>query len=818
MPNLNRTSFQTKLNRVIGFSLVISLLILSITVNIIERKYSREALVEELEVISDIVVDNSIASLLFFDIERAERNLDSTKHHNSIDALCLYDSNHAIFSRYERDKKVKCEAEMPEFFAGSAEVEVNAPDATKVVYFNGRIILVNGINEAGRSLGHLVLYANETALISEQLRLTSILIIVFSLTLIATYLFTRGLLSGLLKPLNLLLLTARKISQKGNIGERAERLSNDEVGDLVDAFNHMLESIEVENEAVFQSESRFRTLAENAPIGIYLKDKNNVPLYVNEKWRQITGFNQEYSHASYLASIVEGDVLRYENFLENSLQSMKTQMLEYRFRKAGEHSDSVLMEYITPVIVNRSRQEGEQLSGYIGSLVDVTELKVAQMELEKLAYYDPLTNLPNRRYFRDHLEKELSQAQESDNAVAVALVDLDNFKRVNDSLGHDAGDILLSVLADRLRQRLNKNDIVARMGGDEFYIVLKDLHDIETIDSITRRILDALSQPIRIKNHFVEITASIGLAIYPHHAQIPEELIRNADIALYKAKEQGKNRVAWFSGDMEAIVREKMHLESRLRQAVFNSELEIYIQPQFDTNTHSWGWGEVLLRWNDLDEGFIPPDKFIPVAEETGIISYIDEWVLRASCQLLRDHGTELEALGIKGLSVNMSAKQFYSRAMIEAVKRAFNDFGVSPSKISFELTESMIIEDINLAISTMEELRRLGCSISLDDFGTGYSSLSYLKKLPLDNLKIDRSFISDIPGDSNDVAITEAIIAMAEKLNISIVAEGIETEEQRDFLIANKCYRMQGYFFAKPMPIEQLLQLTVNRADSQTG
>lgn len=801
MSSVSRTSFQGKLNRVIGFSLILSLLIMAVTVNLVERKYSRESLIRELEVISDMFANRSIASLLFVDVEAAERNLVSAKFHASIDTLCLYDAKFKMFASYVRGEEVDCDSQ----YLKSNDFKFTQEKSQH--YADGKLILINPVRDNENVLGYILLEANEKELIQEQLRLTSILIVLFSFTLILTYMFTRRIIAGLLKPLHMLSQTARTISKKGTIGERAERLSNDEVGDLVEAFNHMLESIERENEALHQSESRFRILAENAPIGIYLKDKGNLPLYVNEKWRNITGFKMGYGHASYLGAVSEGDIIRYEKFLEQGSDKNKTRMIEYRFRKEGKQRDSVLMEYITPILFARSDGDIEETSGCIGTLVDVTELKEAQHELEKLAFFDPLTNLPNRRYFRDHLERELIAARDSEYSVAIALVDLDNFKRVNDSLGHDAGDILLSVLADRLRQRLNKHDIVARMGGDEFYVVLKDIQDISILDAISKRIGDALSQPIRIKNHFVEITASIGIAIFPSHADSPEELIRNADIALYKAKEAGKNRVAYFSGEMEAVVQEKMHLESRLRQAVFNNELEIYIQPQFDARTNRFGWGEVLLRWQDLDQGFIPPDKFIPVAEETGIINYIDEWVLRATCQTLRDHGKALEAKGIYGLSVNMSAKQFYSKTMLDTVRRTFSDFGISPNKVSFELTESMIIEDIDIAINAMHELRKLGCSVSLDDFGTGYSSLSYLKRLPLDNLKIDRSFISDIPHDSNDVAITEAIIAMAEKLNISVIAEGIETAEQRDFLVGNKCYRLQGYYFARPMPLAKLLE-----------
>ena len=808
MTDKKRSSLQGKLNKVIGLSLILSLLIMAVAVNIIERRSEREKLLEELRVISDILGNKSIAPLRFFDSDTARKNLESARFHPSIDSICLYSTNGNLFARYTRKETESCASE-------HAMHTIGVDDQHRLhagIFVADKLQIGSILEDKGSQMGMLLLTANQKALLEEQFRLTLMLLGVFSFAFILTYFLIRGLLRNLLKPLNSLYATALTVSSEGNKGERATRMSNDEVGALVDVFNEMLNRLAADSEALLQSESRFRILAENAPIGIYLKNQSGKILYVNEKWCEITGFDKKISKVDYINSVDEEDIYNYERFLSNISELDETRMLEYQFRGKEGLKSSKLMEYVTPILVQKDKIDAESPvigspAGYIGTVVDVTELKDAQIELERLAFYDPLTNLPNRRYVRDALERLIQQSRGDNKSLAIALVDLDNFKRVNDSLGHDAGDMLLSVLADRLRQRLNKNDIVARMGGDEFYVIVSDINDKTVVDTITKRISAALSQPVRIKNHFVEVSVSIGVAFYPENANGPEELIRNADIALYRAKDQGKDCVAYFSGEMEEDIRERMKLESRLRQAVFDNDLEIYIQPQYNAKDNTFGWGEVLLRWYDSEEGFIPPDRFIPIAEETGIINYIDEWVLRAACQVIRDHGEALEAKGIKGLSVNLSAKQFYSKDLLKMVKKTFADFGVPPQKISFEVTESMVIEDVDGAISTMRDIRELGCSLSMDDFGTGYSSLSYLKRLPLDNLKIDRSFISDIPQDANDVAITQAILAMAEKLNIAVIAEGIETAEQRDFLIAHECYFMQGYFFAMPMPVSKLLE-----------
>lgn len=813
-----RKSFRTQISRVLLVCLGLSLGVLFVSVYYLGTSQHQKWMERDLAVLADILGNRSIAALDFYDPDAAKRNLESSHSHPAIDYACLYNSQgelFAYFSRTESGISGICNAvEITDRLLLNRKLEEGetARSQTSIVEDASvdQIHVYSSITSMGNVMGELVIVANTKLLKAGQRELLGILFLLFVVVMISALLVSRRMLGAALLPLNKLHNTVKSISVDSLSRERVVKISDDEVGELVDVFNTMLNNLAKENEALIVSESRFRTLAENAPIGIFLRNENFETLYVNDRWCSITGQPHGCSRSEYLKSISDYDLRTYEGMVNELQRGSGSKNIEYRYRAPGRLNDHILMEYVTPLEIKADGNGQHQVRGYVGSVLDVTELKNAQHELEKLAYYDPLTHLPNRRYFKDFLVKQLQQAKDDNAIMAVLLVDLDNFKRINDTLGHDAGDILLSVLAGRIKQRLHAQDLVARMGGDEFYLVLRNLSSVAEVEKITKRIRSVLASPIRIKNHFVEITASIGVASYPENCDTPEELMRNADIALYKAKGDGRNRVAYFSAELDMALREKMRLESKLRQAVSCEAFQIYIQPQYDYQASKFRWAEVLIRWEDPEEGFIPPDVFIKLAEETGIINDIDQWVLRATCELWAEHGEDLQALGIEGVSMNLSARQFYSKALFDYVQTVFDEYKISPKNISFEITESMVIENIEEAISTMERLRSLGCRISIDDFGTGYSSLSYLKRLPIDSLKIDRSFIMDIPDDTNDVAITSAIIAMADKLNLTVIAEGIETKEQCEFLVEQGCYYMQGYFYAKPAPVQHFLESRV--------
>lgn len=819
-PSTPKKSFRTQIGRVLLISLGLSLGVLFVSVYYLGVAQQQKWMERDIAVLADILGNRSVAALDFYDQDAAKRNLVSSSFHPAIDFACLYNRSGELFAYFSRTNSgISGICSLPQItdrLQLNSSLGLGKPKAgTKIVENakNDQIYVYSSVTSVGDVVGELVIVANTKLLKTGQRELLLILLVLFVVVMISALLVSRRMLSSALSPLTHLHNTAKNISVNSLSRERVKKISDDEVGELVDVFNAMLNNLAKENEALVVSESRFRTLAESAPIGIFLRNENFETLYVNDRWCAITGQPHGCSRQEYLKSISDYDLRNYEGMIEGLRSGSVGQTIEYRYRAPGRLNDHILMEYVTPLEVKEGVSGEHQVRGYVGSVLDVTELKNAQHELEKLAYYDPLTHLPNRRYFKDYLVKQLQLAKEEDSIMAVLLVDLDNFKRINDTLGHDAGDILLSVLAGRIKQRLHSQDLVARMGGDEFYLVLRNLSSLAEVEKITKRVRSVLASPIRIKNHFVEITASIGVASYPENCDTPEELMRNADIALYKAKGDGRNRVAYFSAELDSQLRDKMRLESKLRQAVSCEAFEIYIQPQYDYKTSKFRWAEVLIRWEDPEEGFIPPDKFIKLAEETGIINDIDQWVLRATCKLWAEHGEALRAIGIEGVSMNLSARQFYSKTLFAYVEAVFDEYGINPSCISFEITESMVIENIEGAIETMERLRNIGSRISIDDFGTGYSSLSYLKRLPIDSLKIDRSFIMDIPGDTNDVAITSAIIAMAEKLNLSVIAEGIETKEQCEFLVEQGCFHMQGYYFAKPAPVRTFLKPQLNAA-----
>ena len=392
------------------------------------------------------------------------------------------------------------------------------------------------------------------------------------------------------------------------------------------------------------------------------------------------------------------------------------------------------------------------------------------------------------------------------------MVDLDDFKKVNDSLGHDVGDALLVKIAAQLRDALYDGDVVSRMGGDEFMILLDNIEDPTRLENASKRILEALKASIQLNNHTVLVTGSIGAAIYPVDAKTPEELVRYADIALYNAKSKGGAKMSYYSQDLDRKIKEKLRIEQKLRSALKNDELDVFVQPQYIAESRTMFWGEALVRWIDDEDGFIPPDMFIPLAEENGLIHSVGKFVLETICKAIRDNAAEMELLGMQGISVNLSARQFFSEGFIDTITSTFKKYEIEPAKVEFELTESTVMDDVDQAIVVMEQIRALGCKLSIDDFGTGYSSLSYLKRFPITSLKIDRSFIRDIPDDKNDIEISCAIIAMAHNLGLTVVAEGVETEVQAQLLASYKCEYLQGYFLDKPMPIRELFDRVASR------
>jgi diguanylate cyclase (GGDEF)-like protein len=433
------------------------------------------------------------------------------------------------------------------------------------------------------------------------------------------------------------------------------------------------------------------------------------------------------------------------------------------------------------------------------------ERKEAERRFLFLSHYDKLTGLANRELFRDRLRQAIARAERSGRLVALLFLDLDRFKAVNDTLGHMAGDELLVEVANRLQNCVRKADTIARLGGDEFTVVLEELESKLDAEAICNKIIHALEQPIVVQRHELYVTTSIGVTFFPVDDTDANALLRNADAAMYRAKEEGRNKYHVFTQDLGASAVRRMGIESALRHAVEREEFFLSYQPKLDVRTGAVLGAEALLRWNNPQLGMVSPADFIPVAEDTGLIVPIGEWALRRAC---RD-ALAWQREGAPGLhvAVNLSARQFRGGDLAQTVRKILGEVGIAPELLQLEITESLLMEDTTASADALNELKSLGLEIFLDDFGTGYSSLAYLKKFPIDGLKIDRSFIRDLPTDSDDEAITRAILALSQALRLRVVAEGVENHAQYDFLRCAGCDEVQGYFFSAPTGNDDFLR-----------
>lgn len=433
---------------------------------------------------------------------------------------------------------------------------------------------------------------------------------------------------------------------------------------------------------------------------------------------------------------------------------------------------------------------------------DITERKRAEETIKYQAFYDTLTGLPNRTLFADRLSLALNQAQRTNHVMAVLFLDIDRFKKINDTLGHDMGDELLRMIGERLKPIIDEGDTLARFGGDEWVILQPQIQRIEDSSRLAQGIIDHFKQPFKLNALELYISFSIGIAIYPNDGEDSENLLKNAAAALYRAKEQGRNNYQYYTPSINAKASERLALESNLRQAVERGEMEVYYQPQIRTDDQQVVGMEALIRWNHPRYGLVSPAEFIPLAEETGLIVSIGEWVLRTACkQNKRWHDQGYSGLRI---AVNLSARQFLHSNLIDMVKKALNDSGLAPNHLELEITESIAMQNADYTIKVLQEMKAMGVHISLDDFGTGYSSFGYLRSFPLHSLKIDRSFIRGLSHDSNDAAIAETIILLAHSMKMDVVAEGVETEEQVVLLKERKCDLMQGFLFSRPIPAHE--------------
>jgi diguanylate cyclase (GGDEF)-like protein/PAS domain S-box-containing protein len=449
-----------------------------------------------------------------------------------------------------------------------------------------------------------------------------------------------------------------------------------------------------------------------------------------------------------------------------------------------------------------------EMPRYIVLSRDITERKRAVEEIHNLAFYDPLTHLPNRRLLQDRLQQAQAASSRGEKFGAVIFIDLDNFKTLNDTKGHDVGDLLLQKVAQRLQDDVRDGDTVARLGGDEFVVVLESLgadasEAAAQAGLVAEKLRSSLGLPYQLKGREYHSTVSIGVTMFRGHGERVEDVLMHADTALYQSKSAGRDTIRFFDPDMQAVLEARSELIASLRHALDNHQLRLYYQPQVDSTQQVIGV-EALLRWESPEHGLVSPAQFIPLAEETGLIVPIGLWVLQTACEQVKAWSENPATSGLQ-VAVNVSARQFRQPDFIEQVQQAIRASGIDPANLKIELTESLVLDSVSDSITKMHALKAIGISLSMDDFGTGYSSLSYLKQLPLDQLKIDQSFVRDLVTDPNDAAIVQAIITMGHAFGLNVIAEGVETEAQHEYLDAHGCHAFQGYLFSRPVPIEQL-------------
>lgn len=572
-----------------------------------------------------------------------------------------------------------------------------------------------------------------------------------------------------------------------------------------DADRAMLErSLDLSSQELLQANSEMRVVFErliNSNVdGILAFDRNSRFIVWNPALEQITGLKK--------SDVLGKDALevfpllketREDRFIHEALQGKAGVVKDRIYHRSGGEP-SFLEAHYGPVL-----NEAGSIVGGFALIRDISERKRSEARLQQAVNYDALTGLPNRTLFLDRLAQAVARTFWRKRLVAVMFLNLNRFKLINDTLGHNVGDQLLKAVSERFVTCLRDGDTVARLGGDAFAVILEDIAVAQDVIVIIQKVLEAFKMPFLLEDRELFAALSVGISLYPNDGEDVETLVKNADTAMSRANELGKS-YQFFSREMNAKATKRLVLESSLRRALERQEMLLHYQPRIDLSTGQITGMEALVRWQHPDLGLVPPAEFIPLAEETEVIIPLGEWVLHAAC--LQSKNWKKDGYRLIPVAVNLSPRQLRHQDLVEVVERVLKDTNLEPSHLELELTESVLLENIETAIGTLRQLQKMGIQIAIDDFGTGYSSLSYLKRFPINCLKIDRSFVADIPTDPDNAAIVKAIITLAHSLNLKVIAEGVETMKQLEFLRSMGCHEMQGYLFSKPVPADQATRL----------
>jgi diguanylate cyclase (GGDEF)-like protein/PAS domain S-box-containing protein len=778
-------SIRSNLTLLVLASSALAVLLASVGFGIYERQNYRTSAVRELTALADTLGANSAASLAFDDAGTAQELLGALVTEPHVLAACLYNNDGSTFAVYRSP-------------IGQHGLVTPALRPDGAYFVGNSLILIRGVLLNGARTGSIALVFDLNDLRSQLLQYVKIAFLVLILSVAATLLASLRLAARIVNPLVQLAEVARRISTDKDYSVRANIRAGGETGLLIRSFNEMLSRIESRERALKESEERYALAARGANDGLWDWDLNSDRIYFSPRWNHMLGYSvsETWSGPEEWFSHIHGrDRDRVRAAIASHCDGKTPEFVsEYRMR---HNSGGYIWTLSRGIAVRDPSGKAIRMAG---SQTDITEGKIS----------DPLTHIPNRLYFIDRLESAIETARERGTLFAVLFIDLDQFKTVNDSLGHPAGDELLIDVAGRLRAGMRNGSrpgeqaqsVVSRVGGDEFAILLTYMRNLSDPAIVAARILERLSEPFYLEGRHVSASASIGIALGSPEST-PETLLRNADSAMYHAKANGKARFEFFNDAMRDQVVARFEIETGLRKAIEMGQLVLHYQPIVSTvDDHICGF-EALVRWNHPERGLIPPGEFIPIAEESDLIILLGRWVLCEACrQMAKWHKMFASVLPLT-INVNVSSRQLNDPRLVEDVEFVLAESGLAPQSLSIEITESSLIENTEQTLMTLNRLKAMDIRLEIDDFGTGYSSLSYLRRLPFDTLKIDRSFISELGAGSDGLDIVKAITEMAHSLRLEVIAEGVETEEQLRKLRDLGCKYVQGFLFSKPVGVE---------------
>ncbi len=787
---------RVRLALLILFSSCLAVLLAAIGFAVYERGSLRVSAEREVTALADSLGTNTAASLAFSDQKTAEEMLRSLSTEPHVLAAVLYDNGGQVFAEYHRDAA-----------AGRlAQISWRA-DGTQ---FDSRnLTLFRGVFLSKERVGTIALVFDLSEFHSRLLNYIQIAILVLFLSVLSAFLASLRLAQSIGRPLVQLSSVARQITSKRDYSVRANIRAGGETGLLVTSFNEMLAEIESREESLRESEERYALAARGANDGLWDWNLMTNEIYFSPRWNHMLGYSESERWTDpeeWLGRIHTSDRDRVRAEIRAHCDGKSNEFVsEYRMH---HKSGGYIWTLSRGIAVRDPLGKAVRIAG---SQSDITEGKTA----------DPLTQIPNRLYFMDRLESAIDTAQQKHTRFAVLFIDLDEFKVVNDSLGHAAGDELLIDVAGRLRATIRSSahhkdggqSVVARIGGDEFAVLLSPIERDDDAAVVAQRILARLSEPVYFEGRRMFVSASIGVAFNSLGAT-PEDLLRNADTAMYSAKSAGKARMELFNQGMRERVITRFETEAGLRKAIETDQLVLHYQPIFGLGEHRICGFEALVRWNHPERGLVPPGAFIPIAEESDLIIPLGRWVLREACRQMAEWQKSLGSEPLLTISVNVSSRQLTDSRFIDDVSAVLHETGLNPACLALEVTESSIMGNPTKTLETLHRLKRMNILLEIDDFGTGYSSLSYLQQLPFDTLKIDRSFIRDLRAGSNSVDIVRAVLELAHSLKMEVVAEGVETQDQIETLDDLGSDFIQGYLLSKPLAPAAAWQLY---ADART-